>query len=235
MSRRLARGLQFGAAYTFSKALDVADSDTTSVSPYFPARSRNYGLASFDRNNVLVVNYLYELPKLGGRTRFRPAHWVLDDWQLSGISSFISGAPFVPGFSTTNSADITGSTEAARINVVGDPNLSKGDRTFYHNFNTAAFALPAVGTFGNAGIGILRGPGINNWDMAASKRFTLFSESRWIQFRAELFNAWNHTQFAGLFTNAQFNPAGQQIDPNFGAFSSSRPPRVIQFSLKAVF
>ena len=235
VSRHLARGLQFGVAYTFSKALDVADSDTTSVSPYFSARSRNYGPASFDRNNVLVVNYLYELPKLGGRTHFRPAHWVLDDWQLSGITSFIAGAPFVPGFSTTNSADITGSTESARINLVGDPNISKGDRTFYHNFNTAAFALPAVGTFGTAGIGILRGPGINNWDMAASKRFTLFSESRWIQFRAEFFNAWNHTQFAGLFTTAQFNPAGQQTDPNFGAFSSSRPPRVIQFSLKAVF
>src|SRR5229473_1535830 len=186
VNRRLARGLQFGVNYTFSRTLGVADSDSSSVSPYFPARSRNYGPSSFNRTNVLVINYLYELPKLAGRSHFRPAHWVLDDWQLSGITSFISGAPFVPGFSTTNGADITGSTEGARINVVGDPKISKGDRTFYHNFNTAAFAIPAVGTFGNAGIGILRGPGINNWDMAASKRFTLFSESRWIQFRAEL-------------------------------------------------
>jgi hypothetical protein len=235
VNRRLMRGLQFGVAYTFSKTLDVADSDTTSVSPYFPARRRNYGRASFDRANALVVNYLYELPKFAGHVAFRPAHWVLDGWQLSGITSFISGAPFTPGFSTTNSTDISGSTEGARINVVGDPNLSKGDRTFYRNFNTSAFALPAVGTFGNAGVGVLRGPGTNNWDMAASKRFPLFSESRWIQFRAELFNAWNHTQFAGLYTSAQFNPAGQQIDPNFGAYSSNRPPRIIQFSLKAVF
>lgn len=235
VNRRLARGLQFGAAYTFSKALDVADSDTTAVSPYFPARSRNYGLAGFDRSHALVVNYLYELPKFAGHWHFRPAHWALDDWQLSGITSFISGAPFTPGFSTTNSADITGSTESARINVVSDPNLSKSSRTFYRNFDTGAFALPAVGSFGNAGVGILRGPGINNWDMAASKRFPLFSESRWIQFRAELFNAWNHTQFASLYTTAQFNPAGQQTDPNFGAYSASRPPRVIQFSLKAVF
>jgi hypothetical protein len=102
VSRRLARGLQIGVAYTFSKTLDVADSDTTSVSPYFPARSRNYGPSSFNRTNVLVINYLYELPKFAGRSHFRPAHWVLDDWQLSGITSFISGAPFVPGFSTTN-------------------------------------------------------------------------------------------------------------------------------------
>jgi len=235
INRRMARGLQLGVAYTYSKALGVADSDTTSVSPYFPARTRNYGPSSFDRTHVLVVNYLYELPMFARHTRFRPAHWAVDGWQLSGISTFVSGSPFTPGFSTTNSADITGSTEGARINVIADPTLSKGDKTFFRNFNTAAFAVPAVGTFGNAGVGILRGPGINNWDIAASKRFPILSESRFVQFRAELFNAFNHTQFAGLFTTAQFNPAGQQIDPNFGAYSSNRPPRIIQLSLKAVF
>jgi len=77
------------------------------------------------------------------------------------------------------SLDISGSTQGARINVIGDAQLSRGERTFYRNFNTAAFAVPAVGTFGNAGVGILRGPGINKWDMAASRRFLLFSESRW--------------------------------------------------------
>jgi hypothetical protein len=184
---------------------------------------------------VFVVNYLYELPKITGQVHFRPAHWALDDWQVSGITSFISGAPFTPSLTTTNGADISGSTEAARINVIGDPNLPKGQRTFYRNFNTAAFALPAVGTFGNAGMGILRGPGINNWDMAASKRIPLFSESRWLQFRAELFNAWNHTQFATLNTTAQFNPAGRQVNPLFGEFASTRPPRIIQLSLKVVF
>jgi hypothetical protein len=184
---------------------------------------------------VLVVNYLYELPMVAKNSHFRPAHWVLDGWQLSGISTFVSGSPFTPGFSTTNSADITGSTEGARINVTGDPTLAKGDKTFFRNFDTSAFALPAVGSFGNTGVGILRGPGTNNWDIAASKRFALFSESRFVQFRAELFNAWNHTQFSGLYTTAQFNPAGQQIDPNFGAYSANRPPRIIQLSLKAVF
>jgi hypothetical protein len=76
---------------------------------------------------------------------------------------------------------------------------------------------------------------VNNWDIAASKRFRLFSDSRFVQFRTELFNAWNHTQFATLYTTAQFNPAGQQIDPNFGASNSARPPRILQLSLKAVF
>jgi hypothetical protein len=159
----------------------------------------------------------------------------VDGWQLAGITSFISGAPLTPGFSTTNGMDITGSTEGARIQVVGDPTLAKSDKTFYRTFNTAAFGLPAVGTFGNAGVGILRGPGINNWDISASKRFPLFSDTRWIQFRAELFNAWNHTQFSSVYSSAQFNPAGQQVNPNFGGYSASRPPRIIQLSLKAVF
>lgn len=235
MNRRYARGLQFGLSYTYAKTLGVGSSDTESISPYFPSRQRNYGPLSFDRSQTLVLNYSYDLPKLGAKLDFKPVAWVLDNWVVSGVTSFISGAPFTPGFTTTNSIDISGSTEAARINVIGDAKLSGGDRTFFRNFNTAAFAVPAVGTFGNAGVGILRGPGINNWDMAASKRFLLFSESRWIQFRGELFNAWNHTQFSGLFTTAQFNPAGSQVDPNFGAFSTARTPRVIQLSLKVIF
>jgi hypothetical protein len=140
VNRRLARGLQFGVNYTFSKTLGVADSDSSSVSPYFPARSRNYGPSSFDRTNVLVINYLYELPKFAGRLHFRPAHWVLDDWQLSGITSFISGAPFVPGFTTTKAA--AGQFSAAVL------------RLWRHQFLQLWRQFPAVGTFGNAGVGI---------------------------------------------------------------------------------
>ena len=61
------------------------------------------------------------------------------------------------------------------------------------------------------------------------------SESRFLQFRTELFNAWNHTQFSGLFTTARFDAAGRQTDTNFGAYSSARSPRIIQLSLKVVF
>jgi hypothetical protein len=235
VNRRFRGGLQYGLAYTFSKALGVAESDYAVVSPYFPTRGRNYGLLSYDRTHALVLNFLYELPNFAARASFRPAHWVADGWQVSAITSFISGAPFTPGFSTTTGIDMTGSAEGARINVVGTPRLSKGDRTFYQNFNTTAFALPAVGTFGNAGVGILRGPGINNWDVSVSKRFQLFSEARYIQIRSEFFNTWNHTQFSGLDTGAQFNPAGQQLNPTFGAFTSARPARMIQLSLRAVF
>jgi hypothetical protein len=235
VNRRFTHGLQFGIAYTRSKTLGVSPDDTTSVSPYFAPRQRNYGPLSFDRPNMFVVNYMFDLPKVGARLGWKPAGWVLDHWQISGITSFISGAPFTPGFSTTDGQDITGSTEGARINVTGPAYLPNSDRNFYRNFNTAAFARPALRSFGNAGVGILYGPGTNNWDLSVSKRVPLYSEARYVQFRTEMFNTWNHTQFSGLYTTARFDPTGAQVDPNFGAYSAARSPRLIQLSLKVIF
>ncbi|HUS08524.1 MAG TPA: carboxypeptidase regulatory-like domain-containing protein [Bryobacteraceae bacterium] len=234
-NKRFSHGLQFGVSYSWAKALGTADSDTSLVSSYFPARAWNYGPPSYDRTHTLVVNYLYELPKVGTRLGWTPAKWVFDNWQISGITSMITGAPFTPGFTTTDAAEITGSSEAARITVIGNPHLDEGQRNFFRNFNTAAFARTTVGSFGNAGVNILRGPGINNWDVNITKRVQLFSESRFVQFRTELFNAWNHTQFSGLYTTARFDANGNQVDPNFGAYSASRAPRTIQLSLRVVF
>ena len=235
INRRFTHGLQFGVAYTRSKTLGVSPDDTSSVSPYFATRARNYGPLSFDRPNMFVVNYMFDLLKVGKKIGWRPAGWVLDNWQVSGITSFISGSPFTPGFSTTDGQDITGSTEGPRINVTGSPYLDKGDRNFYKNFNTSVFARPALRDFGNAGLGLLYGPGTNNWDLSVSKRFPIFSEARFVQFRTEMFNAWNHTQFSGLYTTARFDTSGAQVDPNFGAYSAARAPRLIQLSLKLIF
>lgn len=235
INRRFTHGLQFGVAYTFSRLLGYASADGDTLSPYFTPRQRNYGPLTFDRTNTLVFNYMYDLPKFGTRLGSKPAGWVLDNWQISGITSFISGAPFTPGFSTVDGQDMTGSAEGARIDVIANGSLPKSDRTFYRNFNTDAFARPAFKSFGNAGVNILRGPGVNNWDLNVSKRFPLFSEARFVQFRGEMFNAFNHTQFSGLYTTARFDASGKQVDSNFGAFSSARNPRIIQLSLKVVF
>jgi len=235
VNRRFTRGIQYGIAYTYSKALGVGSSDAPAISPYFPARQRNYGPMSIDRRNILVLNYMYDLPKVSHLLGWKPAGWVLDNWHVAGITSFISGAPFTPGINTSDSQDITGSTESARITVTGNPNLDKGERTFYRNFITEVFQRTPLRGFGNAGVGILTGPGISNWDISVSKRVPLFSEGRYIQFRAELFNAWNNTQFSGLYTSAQFNTAGVQVDPNFGAYSAARAPRTIQLSLRLSF
>ena len=188
-----------------------------------------------DRSHILVFNYIYDIPKLGERLNSKPVGWVLDNWQVSGITSFISGSPFTPSFSTTDGADLTGSEISPRINVTGDPTLSKSEKTFDRTFDTSVFARPAKGDFGNAGTGILVGPGVNNWDLALSKRIPLGSEERNLTFRSEFFNAWNHTQFSSVDSSARFNASGDQVDALFGSYTGSRPPRIIQFSLKFVF
>ncbi|MBI5281175.1 MAG: TonB-dependent receptor [Candidatus Solibacter usitatus] len=234
-NRRFTRGLQFGIAYTWSRTMGVADSDTSGLSPYFAWSARNYGPAGFDRRHIFVANYIWDVPGLGKRFNSKPLGWITDNWQISGITSFISGAPFTPGFSTTDGADITGSTEGARVNISGDTYLPKDQRTFYRNFNTNAFARPASRSFGNAGVNSMYGPGVNNWDISVSKRFPVFSEARYLQLRGEFFNTWNHTQFSGMDTSARFDTAGAQVNPTFGQFTSARDPRLIQLSLRFNF
>ncbi|MBS1857640.1 MAG: carboxypeptidase regulatory-like domain-containing protein [Acidobacteria bacterium] len=243
--RRFARGLQVGVAYTFSKALDVADGDTSTVSPYFAPRFRNYGRAGFDRPQQFVANYVYSLPMFGTRMNFRPAKWVLDNWEISGVTSFISGSPFTPGLGWTTSQDVTGSAEGARVNIVGSCG-GNGTHTFNQWFNTGMAAPPVIGSwgnpnvtmanFGNAGVNVCTGPGINNWDLAISKRFPLFGEGRFVQFRTEMFNAFNHTQYSGVNTGTSFNAAtGVQTSPTYGQISGSRNGRIMALSLRVSF
>jgi hypothetical protein len=231
MRRRFSRGLQFGASYTFGKSLGTASADGDTVSAYFPARSYNYGPLTFNRTQTMSINYLYDIPGLGKKLGWKPLGVVLDDWQLSGITTFQTGAPFLPGFTTTNGENITGSTDSARIEVIGNPydNIPAG-----HYFNPAAFTVPKIGTFGNAGPAILYGPGINNWDLSLTKRFK-FGEKRALSIRGEAFNAWNHTQFSGVYATAQFQPNGNQIDPTWGLPSAARNPRNIQLSGRFMF
>ncbi len=234
-NRRFVRGFQFGLAYTFSKALGVVGDDYGSVSPYFSARTRNYGPLAWDRTHVFTLNYMFDLPKIGQRLGVKPLAWVLDNWSLTGINAFISGAPFTPSFSTTDGADITGSTETARITVAGNPRLPKSEKTFYRTFNTDVFRRTPLRDFGNGGLNYLYGPGVNNWDFSISKRVPLKSEARFIQFRIELFNAWNHTQFSGLDSTFRFDPQGVNQNPNAGAYTTASGPRIIQFSLRVFF
>jgi hypothetical protein len=234
--RRMTKGLQVTASYTLSKVLGVAGADGDGISPYFPARQRNYGPLGFDRRHSLVFTYVYELPKLGTKMGVRPAKWVFDNWEVSGTTTFQTGGPVTPGFNTQPSTDISGSTEGARINLIGNPALAKGDRTFYREFNTAAFALPAQGTLGTGGVNYLYGPGTNNWDLSVTKQFRVFSESRFLSFRGEFYNAFNHTQFSGWNTTATFSPTGQLLtNTPFGQANGARLPRYIQLSARFTF
>lgn len=232
--RRFTGGLQFGAAWTWSKALNFNDYDNTAVSPLVPPRIWNYGLASFDRTHVFKLDWIYDIPNL--KVEARPLRWLLHHWQASGITSFVSGAPLSISYTTTVGYDVTGTpSQGARVVVLDNPVLPKSQRTFSRNFRTEVFRLPARGTIGNAARTQIRGPGINNWDVAIFKNFPLVGESMRVQFRWELYNAFNHTQFSGLDTTARFDLAGNQVNTRFGEFTSARSPRVMQLALRFYF
>jgi hypothetical protein len=179
-------------------------------------------LADFDARQRLVFSWVYELP-------FRGSGWsgkVIRGWELSTTGSFQSGSPFQPVLSTDNS----GSGEFNdRPNLVGDPT---GPQTISQWSNPAAFALPAKGTFGNAGRNILTGPGFANFDLGLFKNTYFGKEDRYrAQLRAEFFNLPNHPNFA--------TPVRSFPGATFSSITTTRTPagdagsaRQIQLGMK---
>lgn len=261
LNRRFAKMLNFGLAYTWSKVLDTADGDTTFTHP-FDRRKNDYGPAGFNRTHVLVLNYILDTPSVSKRVAWLnnlAGRTIFDNWQITGITSFVSGSPFTPGFSVAGlgglNERITGSfSEGARIRVVGNGPLDRGERKLHQWFNQLAFALPTVGSqCCVSGRNYMTGPGINNWNLAIFKNVPLWSSemTRYIQFRVEMFNVWNHPQFSGINGSAQFNrlaPDAQITNlpivasgtttpqiRGFGAVTGARDPRIVQLAIKVFF
>jgi hypothetical protein len=180
----------------------------------------------------MKINWLWTIPQSPWHNE--AAKVILNDWQVSGIASFVSGRPTNVTFTTVTPVDITGSpTDGARPTMTGAPN--SGDTTFYHAFNTAAFNLPAVGTYGNASRNNLRLPGFDNWDVAVFKTIR-FRERFALQLRGEMYNFFNHTQFSAFNTSALFNPVtGQQVNAGFGQYTAARPSRHMQLGARFTF
>jgi hypothetical protein len=233
-NRRFAHGLQFGGAWTWSKAMDWTDAEYGSVNVSAPSfRAWNYGLAGFDRTHVVKLNWLYELPKRNWT--FVPARAVLNGWQLSGVATFQSGAPLGISFTQVPAVDLTGTPSiSARIQVNGDPVLSKDQRTINRAFDTSVFSAPPKGSLGDPSKVLLRGPGLNNWDLVLFKKFVI-RERLHAQFRSEFFNAFNHTQFSTMGTAAQFSANGAQTNGQFGTYTAAQNPRIIQLAFRLQF
>ena len=233
-NRRFARGLQFGGSWTWSKSMDYNSSDLVTVSALVPVRVWNYGLSDFDRTHVAKINYNYDIPTPQW-AKAGIAKQTLGGWQVSGLTSFVSGAPATAGLNFVAATDVTGSaSQGARVNIVADAVIPKGDRTFSRNFNTDAFRPPPIGTIGNSARYTMRGPGINNWDVAVFKNFVI-RESLKLQIRWENYNFFNHTQFSAFDTATRFDAQGRQVNARFGEFISTRLPRQMQFSLRLFF
>jgi hypothetical protein len=151
----------------------------------------------------------------------------VNGWQFSTIVTLASGAPFpvqVNGGDRTQTGTFGGGKQYA--NCIGPGMLPSSERTVERDFNTSAFQVAPLGTFGNCGRDILTSRGTNNWDISLLKN-TQLSEGTSLQFRTEFFNAWNHPQF-GI---PVFDPTSQA----FGRITAVKPAREIQFALKLLF
>ena len=198
-NRRFSSNFTFSVAYTYSKAMGTANDDGNFGNAY-DIRNYDYRLLNFDRTHAFVTTYVYDLPSYGKRVG---NNWlsraVLDGWQISGITSLISGNPFELGVGVGGinvNQRITGSwTEPPRFVLKRNP--KKGPNGLL--IDPDAFVIPAVGSLGLGNRTYLRNPGINNTDLSIFKNFSLGAEgTRRIQFRFEMFNAFNHTQFSGI-------------------------------------
>jgi hypothetical protein len=232
--------VQLQAAYTLSKSLDWASSFEETVNPSNFKKSRSLSL--FNSKQRFVINYVWDLPvrKYDGF-----AGKVLDDWQVSGIIQLQSGFPI--RIQTQNDTELISSlfflgAGAPQMNgstpqILNAKNLSHADGTpctgtpapdcAHRYLNLGQFSDPQPpGTFATTRRSICCGPGENQWDITVSKRISL-TESRYFQFRADVFNVFNKTQFV--------NPDGNFSNTTFGQVLQARDPRLVQVALKFYF
>jgi hypothetical protein len=244
LEKRFSKGLTGMVSYTWGEALTGApDHISTSgggagvdTGVFREPQDGNnlnaeWGPAEFDITHRLVASYVWELPfghdRHFGNGWSRPMNFVLGGWQLSGIHVVQTGLALTATLAGSSVLNLGGERRARPI-LVGDPILPESERTLARWFNTDAFAAfsPGQQAFGNAGIGIMRGPGLANFDFTLAKNFPI-DERRYVQFRTELFNAFNHPSFGP--------PNIMRDSSGFGQILSAGNARIIQFGLKVYF
>jgi len=206
LQKRASYGLTFLFNYALSKSLDTGTGNGhgSGIDAYQDAYHpiANYGLSDFNSTNTLVGQVLYELP-FGAGKQFA-LHGVADEiaggWRLSSLFQWHSGVPFTPVVesSIADGVDpgLTPSFNAGSLlypNLVGNPHVSNPSVNEW--FNTAAFAAPTSGTFGNLGRNTLYGPGFSNVNLSIAKNFRLPREGMSLEFRADAYDLFNHTNY----------------------------------------
>ena len=228
--RHTGRNLDLSAGYTYSKSLDDSSSLAEPVYSFDPALTK--AISAFDLRHNFVASYRYLLPF--GSLFGEHNRWG-DGWWLSGITHFSSGLP-VTLYNNTDSSLLGSMPNGINNNGVDTPQLIAGNLAVNTNprnglaaFNTALFSVPTLGTLGNAPRRFFYGPGLENFDMALQKEFSL-TERKVLQFRVEAFNVFNHAQFFGAAAvNGNISSAG------FGQIINAMPPRQVQLALKLSF
>jgi len=229
LEKRFSKGLQFQLAYTWSKSFDQASSFEGELDP--TNFRRTYSLSQFDARHRLVLSYYWQLPvpKYEGL-----AGKVLNGWDISGIYSYQTGFPI----RITSSAD-NELMNSSFFEYPGEPDQIAPFRRQNPKTNGGYWFDPAsftedtttdpslFGRIGNAKRTICCGPPVNNFDFVLHKVTPLTEKTR-LEFRAEFFNLFNHTQF--------FNPDGNSTDgTDFGRIKRAKDPRLVQLAVKIFF
>ena len=223
LNRRFSNKLAFQAAYTWGHAIsDVAlTSFTNTTSDPFNFRS-DKGDADLDRRHTFVGNFVYVLPSF--HRWGKAGQLALGDWQMNAIGSYFGATPI--DISTNANTLGTASAVGQRPNYTGAPlYIDSGDATIH--LNPLAFARPAPGQLGSLGKGSVRGKPITNVDFSLAKNFR-FKERYGFQFRAEMFNVFNHPNFVGFDTTIT-------NVTSFGTLNTAQAPREIQLGIKFTF
>lgn len=214
ISKRLTSGISFNFNYTWSHFLDEQDSsswggrsgDQNYQNAFDP--SKNYSNSNFDVRNAFKGNMVYELPFGRGR-KFMNNNWLVDEviggWQAAGTIVLSSGNPFSVYASDGNSYAQAGSLFP---NWTGVSITPKGGRSLTQWYNPEAFSRPADGTFGNVRRNSVYGPGIEEVNLSAGKKFTIHEEVK-LQIRADATNAFNHPSFGVPQQQLKVSSAGQ--------------------------
>lgn len=222
--RRFTDGISYQLSYSFSKNIDIGGGSIWDIPTPFAPEGYNRGRSILDHTHILTANQVWELPFGKGRKYLNDVHpvanGILGGWQFASIYSFISGDALtfgVPGATLGNGfgtrPNLNGSLD------VPNPNADRW-------FNTAALVAPPLYTFGSLGKGVFDGPGIHSWDTNLSKNF-YFGETKFLQFRWEMFNAFNHVNLNNPNTTINQGTTGRIL--------SAKDARQMQFGLKFVF
>ena len=235
LTKRFSDGLQLLAAYTYGKSYDYYSGASINELTNIPGDQLNWGLnggpSDFNRENRFVVSGVYDLPKLAGNNS--AAKWLVNDWQVAGVTVFQTGLPF-----SVVDSNGTSIIQRANFSASGSNSFAGSGATadrLNQFFNTAAFVTSRSGTatfdpaapFGNTRRNLLFGPGQKNIDISLIK-FLPFTERFKGEFRAEFFNVFNWVNYA--------NPGNLIGTPTFGRITSAAAgPRVVQFAFKLAF
>jgi hypothetical protein len=236
LEKRFSHGLSFHAAYTYAKSIDQAmehlfSGGSNSFMQNAHDLRQQRGRSDFDYRRRFAAGYVYDLPfGRGGSlgTEGVAAH-LLGGWRLSGLINTHTGRPFTV-FASTNNGLVgnRGGLANAVADCLADGALPSAVRNINRWFDPNAYAVPTPARLGTCGRNTLGGPGYSNVDFALARSFKYFGEGRSLEFRWEVFNAFNHPQF-GLPERNRASSAVGQITTLAG------DPRVMQFALKFYF